>query len=187
MNSKAKALMGEMARRRLENWKNSIEKDCRKAFWILHKVVGLEFDRAHECLNTAVQELLWQWRTEGPPPYVEHWAAYLANSAYHVHIRPPRKDAKLLVFMPPVADKRNPIALDKADDRPEPPENALRRDEFQRVWAEVIKLPKPKAVAVVLWALGFDFAEIAQVLEVSPSHARSLKSKGIQALRKRCG
>jgi DNA-directed RNA polymerase specialized sigma24 family protein len=168
----------------LEKWKRAISEAYQKAFWILRKKAELPEDRALDCLNTAAQDLLGQWRVSGPPPGIENWAAYLAHAAFNVHIRPPRKDARLLVFMSPVEDRHTPIALDKPCDQPETLEISILREEFQRAWKHLVRLPKSQVVAIVLWALGLCYAEIAQILKSTESHARSLKHKGIKALKK---
>lgn len=176
----------EVAAKHLDEWKANIRRDYERAIRILQKSEGISEDKSLECLNTAVAELLVQWRKTGPPTYVENWSAYLAHSASHVYIRPPRRDERLLIFKSPVADTKEPFALDPPSDEPSASDLAVQREVFQKVWAELINLPRSQVVALVCWAIGLSFAEIAKVLEVAEGRARVLKYKALKTLKKKC-
>jgi DNA-directed RNA polymerase specialized sigma24 family protein len=176
----------ELAGKHLEQWKANIRRDYERALRILQKSEGISEDKSLECLNTAVAELLVQWRKTGPPTYVGNWSAYLAHSAAHVNVRPPRRDERLLIFKSPVADTKEPIALDAPSNEPGASDLAVQREVLQKVWAEIVNLPRSQVVALICWAIGLSFAEIAKVLEVAEGRARVLKHKALETLKKKC-
>jgi RNA polymerase sigma factor (sigma-70 family) len=186
MNGKAKESRHQAVQERLELWKRGIRKDYEKAMRFLRGSEELPEAEAYDCLNTAIADMLRQWRKKGPPDDVQNWAAYLAHSAIHVHVQPPRKDVRILVYLPPVADERNPNPLDGAYEQPSAEELAIRRETFRKVWAELVRLPEKQVDVVLLWALGRSFAEIAQVLGIAAGRARVLKHKALRTLKKKC-
>lgn len=167
-------------RRRFDDWKRQIGKPYIMAFWLLRRKVRLPFEHAWDCLNTALVSLLKQWQKDGPPDRVENWASYLATAAYNVYLRRPTRDARLLVFKAALEDL---LSLSKDQD---PAEIAAIRDEFANALGVLMDLPRPKAAgAVLLWALGGTFAEIATALNTTVVNARALKHLGIRDLQKR--
>lgn len=169
---------------RLEECKRGIRDAYSKALRILRSKAAVSEDRAYECLNTAIGNLLSEWRSSGPPDQVSNWAAYLVQSAFHVHIKGPVKDERLLVFMPPVADLEYPVPLDPPSREPGPQEKAVAREEFDEVWEDMVTLSGRQMLVLVLWAIGLSYAGIAYGLDTTESHVRSIKDKAIKSLKR---
>jgi DNA-directed RNA polymerase specialized sigma24 family protein len=175
------------AAERLAEWRQAIRKDYEKAITIVRFRDNLTEAEAIDCLHNAILRLLHQWRKKGPPDDVQSWPSYLAHSAHHEHLRRPTKDARLLVFRPPVGDERNPIALDTPAVQPASDERIIRREMIRKVWPELVKLPMKQAGAFLLWAIGRTFSEIASILKVAEGRARVLKHNAVKMLREKCG
>lgn len=165
-------------RKRFEAWKSAIAVPYEMAFWILLRKVRMPFDQAWDCLHTALANLLKQWEKFGPPQHVENWASYLATAAYNVYMKPPKRDARLLVFQATLPEFQGP-----SDGQADPCAIAANRDEFAKALSVLIQLPAPRAAVLLLWALGRSFTQIGKALNTSAGNARVLKHLGIRELR----
>jgi RNA polymerase sigma factor (sigma-70 family) len=171
-------------RERIEAWSRQITCEVRKAAWILCGWTHLDLDAAQTCLSIAVLEMVTKWKKQsGPPEHVEHWAPYLATSAYHVSLRGATKDAKLLEYRAPVADELNPFALDTPARQPSPEEAVIFKEDFGRALKCILDLSRSQKIVVVLWMIGFSYTSIARAMGKSESRVRTLKQKAIEALR----
>lgn len=166
----------EEVRRRFENWKKAIWEPYNMAFWLLLRRIPMPFEQAWDCLNTAIATLLKQWEKVGPPENVENWASYLAKAAQNVYLRRPTRDNRLLVFRATIPDAWI-LSLE------DPAETAAIRDEFSMALGVLMELPNAKAgTALFLWTLGWNFAEIARVLNTTAGNARVLKHHAMKDL-----
>lgn len=171
---------------RIEKCKRRMAEVYWLAYLMLRKGGRIKEDRAFDCLNTAVKEMLSRWE-KGVPPDVGNWAGYLAHAAGHVNIRPRRNDERIIVHIPTGPDGKPPRALDEASNDPDPSEDAARWEEHALTLDHLFELPWKQVQVVILWTLGFSFAEIGKKLGITASYARALKCRAINTLRKKRG
>jgi len=169
---------------RIEAWMKRVPGDVHKAVGILRARTFLDLDAALTCVSIALLEAITRWgKKSGPPGERDTWAPYLAHAAYHVHLRKPTKDARLLEFRAPVGDEHQPIALDTPAKDPSPEEIVISREDFARASKHLLELSRSQMLVIVLWMLDYSYAEIAWRLGISESRARTLKQEGILTLR----
>jgi DNA-directed RNA polymerase specialized sigma24 family protein len=169
---------------RIEDGVRSIAEVYKVVLQGLERRIGKE--RAPECLNTAIMEILTTWKA-GSPPLVQDWNSYLAHSAGHVHVRRRRKDQRLIVYVPWAPQGGLPGSLDAPAHQAGPSEEAERWDEHEVTLVHLLTLSLRQIQVVLLWSLGFNFTEIGERLEMKPGHARVLKCQAIKAMKKRRG
>lgn len=173
-------------RERIEQSKRRIAEVYWQVYLMLRKGGRVSEDRAFDSLNTAIEEMLSQWERSGPPE-VQNWAGYLAHAAGHVNIRPRRNDERLIVHIPCGPDGKPPRVLDRGSMEPDPSEDAERWEEHALTLVHLFQLPLRQGQVVILWALGFSFAEIGEKLGMTADHARVLKCQAIKTMRKKRG
>jgi RNA polymerase sigma factor (sigma-70 family) len=150
----------------------------------LMKGLGIPFEEAVDLMYTTLAELVLRLQHCSWPKSVRKWGAYLITMAVHAFLRPPTKDARLLAFYPPVesANDLNPYPVAPGSSAG-PAQLAERAELVARVRAALATLDVLRQTAVLLWVGGFSSAEIAQVLSISPTHARVLKCQALKTLR----
>jgi RNA polymerase sigma factor (sigma-70 family) len=143
-------------------------------------------DVAEDAVQSAIRDLLRQWKAGGVPGDIRSFKAYLWRCAVNVihEWTRKRKDARLLVFRPPVG---NPAAAcpDPEDSAPGPETAALQADDYALVYACVAALSDKERYATLQWACGHSAAQTASGLGCSETHARILKHGALQKLKKR--
>lgn len=70
-----------------------------------------------------------------------------------------------------------------ADTEPDPAKTIELAELHQRLRERVARLPASQNEAVILWADGFSYAEIARIMETSPASVRVLVHRGLERLR----
>ena len=136
------------------------------------------FDFArHMCLTDeqaadAVQEaLLRLWREMRKGTVIERPPAWLYRTTYHLAMAQHRFRRQLSLLLPRLAPRRTDYAGPEASDR-------------LTVWAAVDALPiRQRQVLYLHYAADLPFEEVATVLGISPSAARTHASRGVASLR----
>jgi DNA-directed RNA polymerase specialized sigma24 family protein len=166
----------------IRNWFQEISTAIPKAVWILRGHAKMDMDAAYTSLSILILELIDRWEESGPPKKVKDWAPYLATSAFHVYIREPRKDSRLLEFRAPVGTENSP-PLDTPDGKASPEEPAILRELIIMVALRILELPKSQMKVIMLWALDYSDSDVSFALGVSQSRVRSLRSNALRTLR----
>lgn len=165
------------------DWVAELTLQFKKAFFVLVRSREVPPLVAFTCVAETLMDLLKSWRPSGPPPHVTNLFAYVLQSTINTYVRTqiPRKDARFLAFRP----AEEVASLEPTDSAiPQPPDRAIQREEFSRAQHRMFALPRIMVRVLILFCSGSTHAEIASTLGISESHARSLKHKAIQKLRK---
>jgi RNA polymerase sigma-70 factor (ECF subfamily) len=128
---------------------------------------------ADEQAADAVQEaLLRLWRELRRGATIEHPPAWLFRTVYHLAMAHHRWRRRLALLLPRLAPRRTDYAGPEASDR-------------LTVWAAIDRLPLRQRQALYLhYAADLPFDEIARILGISASAARTHAGRGMATLRR---
>jgi len=129
---------------------------------------GLTDDQA---ADTVQEALLRLWRELRRGATIDQPPAWLFRTVYHLAMAQHRWRRQLALLLPRLAPRRNDYAGPEASDR-------------LSVWSAVDRLPLRQRQALYLhYAADRPFEEIATILGISPSAARTHASRGLATVR----
>ena len=145
-----------------------LEADHGAALYDFARHQGLTDEQAADAVQEALLRL---WRELGRGTVIERPPAWLYRTVYHLAMAQHRWRRQLSLLLPRLAPRHVDYAGPEASDR-------------VSVWAAVDGLPvRQRQVLYLHYAADLPFDEVAGVLGISPSAARTHASRGLTTVR----
>jgi RNA polymerase sigma factor (sigma-70 family) len=146
----------------------TIQAEHGSALFDFARHMGLTDEQAADAVQEALLRL---WRELRKGTVIERPPAWLYRTVYHLAMAQHRLRRRLSLLLPRIAPRRTDYAGPEASDR-------------LTVWSAVDRLPtRQRQVLYLHYAADLPFEEVATVLGISASAARTHASRGVAALR----